>query len=418
SGGGEVYVPPFRFRAVCDLQTGVYLAGDGYQSQIYAVLSGPNAVGPTRPIIGSGGKDLWYHGVRNLAIIGGRLAGTHERGIELISTNGDAHNAMPGGGPSDPKPRIANVYVQDTGAEGVYVGTNMRGARIDDLRTLRATGSGLHVRATDSWFSDISVGATVGPGAGILVEGAANQFVNCKPWQGDDHGWHIKGATLVSLANCVSNDNHSYGLWVEEGQVIAPGFLSDGDQYPCYVSSALGYPWGTGNEIDLTVSRADKYHPVYGIAVSNVRNNSFRVSYLYSFEKTLNQPAADAFQAFVLAGPGSDAFTNSFEYATHAATQTPVVTGGAIAPDAYDGLTVFVTLTANLYVNPLIHRSSIGPGRELRFVFQQDATGGHTVTWHPSYTGAPVVTVAPKTVTMAHFVNTSATFSPIWRQIP
>src|SRR5437763_2866529 len=258
AGGGEVLVPHGYYNAMWDLYPGVVFVGEGRgATYIYA----PPGVGPSRPIVGSGGRDCFYHGLKSLPLVGSVIAlksNKGERGIELISTNGDTLVNSPGGAghPNDAAPIIEDVFVHGTGGLAVYFGTNMRGGWIDKLNVLNCQGGGLLVKASDASFANLYIGGNTG-GPNIEVYGSVNHFVNCKSFWGDPN-WKIEGYD-VTLDSCESQDSSGYGLDVMFGSVVAKSFVSNGDLRACRVSGAVDGYNGGYNDIDMSVCAADRY---------------------------------------------------------------------------------------------------------------------------------------------------------------
>ncbi|MBV8461831.1 MAG: hypothetical protein JO368_00950 [Acidimicrobiales bacterium] len=419
AGGGTVFVPHGYYNAMWDLYPKVVFAGEGRgATQIFA----PTGVGPSRPIVGSGGRDDYQHGIKDMTLVGSVEAlGTNkgERGIELISPNNDAHASPPGGAgyPNDPAPIIEDVQVRATGGLAVYVGTNMRGAWVDKLFVLNAKQGGLRVEATDASFSDLYIGASAG-GPNIQVDGAANHFTNSKAFAsvGGADNWAISG-TNVTLASSESQDSSGLGLDVHFGTVAAADFVSDGDTRAARITGgSAGYNGGY-NDIDMSVSAADRYLPSVGYELNNVANSRLRLRIERDVHTGEPQTAA-GFVAFKNVFTTNDLVRNELSVQGQDVTQSPAVTNGALTPDALQGLTVNVTLTGNTRINALSDAlKTVTPGKDLTFILTQDHTGGRGVTWDGTYIGAPAVNPAPGDTTTATFKNVSTTNTPRWKLV-
>lgn len=103
------------------------------------------------------------------------------------------------------------------------------------------------------------------------------------------------------------------------------------------------------------------------------------------------------------------------DHSTNAVTPSG---GGTVTPDVHVATTLAIQLPAgNITIAAPTAGSAIGPypGQRLTFVITQDGTGGRTVTWNAAYVGAPLVDPTASAVTVATFINTGSTASPVWR---
>jgi hypothetical protein len=215
-GGGTVKLPKGTYIATgLKIRTHVKLLGDGVATKI------KNPSNVTTDVISIYDDNTYGFSIENLQIDGNSGNGCTGDGIHLNRTNGAT------GAPTsevyesgDGWFRLENIDIYNCGKDGLYIGNNCREGRYFSISTSWNKRHGLFNEAgSDNHFFAISSYAN--GQNGILDQGGANHFTNCKSWgngrtsygQSTRYaGWKAYGAWATSYISCETQENAGHGF--------------------------------------------------------------------------------------------------------------------------------------------------------------------------------------------------------------
>lgn len=406
-GGGVVYAGPGSYVGSIVIKPRVLLVGAGWSTVFKAV---PASVVP----VVTAGNDAYQFALRDFAVDAAGLA-NGVNAVHLVSYNDvlkTTGSNPPGyfGGSSDPCPVIDNLFLHNAPGIGLYLGVNMREARVTRIMSWMNGSHGFYVNASDAYFAQCSAGANAGNG--WVVNGSVNLFVQCKGWYSGypsavaGNGWEITAAAVgTMMVQCQSQDNGSRGYHLNGCTGLTMrGCTAGGD-----IGSAILVSNGaTRNVIDIYNGRADRAFSGGMLVIDGATcvGNTFYMSY----DSQPNTLTAVGF----LNGAGAG---NEYVWAGSDSLLALGNTAGAVTPNPRLNKKLSLTATGNITINAVANGNAL-PGQEMVITITQDATGNRTVTWNAQYTlGGANLNKRPSGRTSYRFLNVSTTVAPVWQLI-
>jgi hypothetical protein len=296
-------------------------------------------------------------------------------------------------GPTLANHLIRNLRIEGVAGTGLYMGFDTRSSLVENVVTYFCDEYGMRMQVwSDNQMSNVDIGQS--GLAGLYVQGGGGtRFSSVKVWlsgyvdQGNSAtnscGVYFRDAESCMFSNLNTQENFGPGLVVFGATAPVKGtvcnLLSDSDNiganshpaaqlnnsvsglFNVSVQSNLssryvtaGYPTGTGV-------------PFVGVTLVPETSVNNRVT-LNAIDGAVTWPMG------VLASP-----SNTIDLCRVPTTSTPT---GTLAPNVYRHHTNVVALSGPLTIsNPVILPRAVPTGQTYRFVINQDATGGHAITW-------------------------------------
>jgi hypothetical protein len=278
-------------------------------------------------------------------------------------------------------------------------GVNLPESRINDVLIQHCNGYGLDVLGRDSDFTNVTVGnCAKSRNNNIRIKGAGNKFTQCRSWwAGRDldtttwaateyraaHGWEIDGSggapdtQLLTLSNCLGQDCSDTGFFLHgANNVQIVGADASGNKLKAVHMDAC-----TDIAIDFQIkpSGGGYSQVATGLDLITTTNLRARMNYGAGLISTTVVSGADTSHTIEINR------SNGYETVAYAATVTPNLVNG--------GRKLIGPLTGNISVNT---PTNPWKGARMTLMFQQDATGGRTITlpatikatWTPSLTAS------------------------------
>lgn len=182
---------------------------------------------PAGYLISLANVNVYAAGVYGLTVNCNKAAQTN-----VVSGIGFDNTAGTGFPYADPKHTVSECYVVNSNGNGYWAGNVGRGSTFQNLYANSCAGTGLLINATDSFFKDIVVGACgtginstgannrhIGlkafgsTGAGILVNGQRDTFVDCESQDNAGDGYTlVSGDRDITLIGCLADSNQTNGF--------------------------------------------------------------------------------------------------------------------------------------------------------------------------------------------------------------
>jgi hypothetical protein len=408
--GGIVFVPAGSYFCNVVIMDGIGLAGAGKLATKLCALPGSSTdVITLTQALGSFSPNQWS--IRDLTVEGFAGFGCTGRGAYL-STNNEVgiSGASAFDGLNDMNAGMSDVVIKNPGGTGLFVGKNVRESHFRDVFISNAGGNGFDVQCNDSFFTNCSSG--VARMNGFNVPGNAVSFTGCKSWYSGRDNWYIPGGQN-HLSNCEGQDNNNGSsgadLRVYGSDNLVSNFRCDGGKgHALYIGGAAVF-----NRIDATIGHADLGTYIAALTLDAYNIGAQPAQNRIHIQAELNGNAFNFAGGAHFFNPinGAVMGTNLLQLQNEFWGIT-YVKAGPYSLYPWDGRTKVVSLGA-APTSILPASTECYPGQEVVFVFQQDSTGGRTVTWDSHYqVGAFLVGPAPNSVSSIHLVNIATTRGP------
>ena len=402
-GGGVVYIPAGTYvTGPLVIKNQVWIRGAGIYATTLKLAdsSDDNLLTSYKATSTESNALLWA--VQDLRLDGNKSNQASGSGIyvELSSsqTAGDVVN--------DARWLIDNVFIENCKEHGFEQVSSRSEGRIINLHVFDCDGHGFRIAGSDTFIVSSNVGAC--GLAGFYISGSSVRIVNSKAWfngtvtSASGHGFHLNGSSPggVSLTNCEAQDNDGAGFKIESSshRVTLTGCVADsngkGSTTPISGDgSYAGYEISSSRNITIVgcISYERRYDGVNSAQrcalkiTSSAEQNNIDISHsAASGGAVVNQP---------LHGDSTSVNGNNIRFNAQGGHQA-VSYASSITPNPYEGEFISVTLTGNITVNNVSNTTGQGSGTyprgqhagaRMTFIFTQDGTGGHTVTWGDAY---------------------------------
>jgi len=352
----------------------VDLCGAGSWASTIKAANGLNA-----DVIQASGPKMWGTRIRNLVVDGNKTNQTAGHGVTW-----KAHGNF--------APWLRGTHVVGAGIdvlESVLVinahddGFNIE-AGVSELRVTRCVQSGagrygFGINSADLFFADCTSGGSGKAGFALLGGAAVNRFVNCKSYGVGNDGVYVGGSGFYvnaprnSFVNCEAPECPFDGLEISAG--------GDGTEWRGRVTGVGGNAVtvsdnATDCDIDVIYADGDYGYTVtalVAVGTTGCVRNRIRA-------RSVETPAY-----YTAGATGASALANTFDI-NNERGQQKVAYAAAVTPDPYLGGTLDIgTLTAAITINDPSTGASTDAkahvGSRLTFLFRQDGTGGHAITW-------------------------------------
>lgn len=278
---------------------------------------------------------------------------------------------------------ILNVHVRHVAGTGIFWGYRMRSSLVDNVNIYKCDGYGFHGKVfSDNTMQNVDVGQSGLHGI-YLVNCFNNKLSNIKSWYSGriEHGsagiYQRNGATNV-YSNILAQENSGtgmvmYGVDSPITAVTVHGLNSDSDNSQGS-SSNFGLMLNNVRHsiFDLTVSSQAPLaaRPFAGVAVTNSAENKIVANV---------DPSVVTWKL-----AGNSIGDNDIDLCRGTAVSTP--SDGTVAVSVYQHSEQRVTLIGDATVdNPSTPDGQSPIGLRYKFVFRQDDSGGHALTWSSAY---------------------------------
>jgi hypothetical protein len=335
--------------------------------------------------------DATYIILRDFLIDGNRSSQTGSAAaIYLDNTKGSVGGVLA-------RHLIHNVHVRNVAGTGLYWGYGMRTSLVDGFTTYACDGYGVHgAGCSDNTFQNMDVGRS--GEHGVYLRGCANsKFSNIKSWysgqlKAGSAGVFQSGGNTNVYSNISTQENTGTGM-VMHGEstaitgVIVQGFVSDSDNTQGSSSNwALELNNVAHSMFDLAVVSEAPQHatPYAGVIFTASSRNKVTATI---------DPTAVTWEL-----AGANIGDNDVDLCRGATTSIP--SENTVSVNVYQHREQRITLTGDRTVNnPAIPVGQPPVGLSYRFVFIQDDSGGHVLTWSSTYR-------IPSTVSLDSAANT------------
>lgn len=174
-----------------------------------------------------------YATVRNLGVR--RQSGQSYNGCGIYINEGTGQEY-------DAAIKLIDLYVYGVGSHGIRLENNsggrLRSCVLQNVRVIAASGNGIYLNCPDTFLNHVDVGDCTGDG--FYIEGANNQFTNCKAWYSDGNGFNIiSGARDNQFTSCVAQDNNLHGFKISGQRATLSACCADSNGYPSDTGSGF-----------------------------------------------------------------------------------------------------------------------------------------------------------------------------------
>lgn len=433
AGGGRVVIPGGGTIGNVTLKARVHLSGLGLATRLMA------KPGTSSPVIGSptdGVTYLYEAQISDLTVVGNKELGCTGDGIFLapnhqVTADLDAIISY-----WDPQFRVTNVNVLWCGRDGVRLdqattsgaGSSRSGA--DTMSGVFVQGSvryGFHVRRYDCFLINCSAGLS--GSHGFMLDCANAKLSNCKSWYSGVNIWpngdtrsftnttsagiYIPtGATGNQITGSESQDDYGYGIDINgTSSNLVKGYSCGGNS----IAGAILRGGANGNDLDITMVKADNPAGLYGVVFDGASTNGNRVKLgIGAYGDSVTGAGSRLFHFQNGALPSSNELDWAYARDTISAYGN---VSGTIGFYPFSAERFTITLTGNTTVAAM-NDGDAYPGQEITVIVTQNATGGWTLTWNAMFKGAPALAIGTgltaNKISTFQFVNVSATDTPSW----
>lgn len=397
AGGGQVLLPEGTWIVSgITLPSKVQLVGVGWSS-ILKLKSASNG-----PVVRNAALGTEWVGIFNLCIDGNTSGQSSDSpGIKFDHTGGDTPGTFTF---ADPHHLVSDVLVRNVRGHGVHLDVKASETRLRNVVVHTATKHGFYLAWGDNFLSDCTAIETGQDGFHLTSAVGSTRLVACKSFYcgtamasatDQGHGFHIAGSRN-QLSACEAQDNYGHGFSIVGNNNVIDTALSDSNGQYAGLTTASG--------VYLKNAQYNTVHVIAGNRDAFTRQDygaylDFATGSCYGNKIRITPFGTTGFGVNVWSvGTGTN---NQVEIG---ASGGMARTGTGVALDAALGTVGYFILTANVTIDHVANR---WPGMVVTYVFQQDGTGGRTVTWGAS--GAYKVPAGWSPVTTANKTN-SITF--------
>lgn len=401
--GGIVFIPAGTYiTGALVIKNRVWLQGVGHQGTILKAKSGTNANLITSYKATGVEANAQFFAIQNLKLDGDKSNQTSGSGIYIEQSS----SQTAGDDANDARWLIENVYLYNFKEHGFRQNGSRSEGRLINVHAFICDGYGFYAGGSDSFFISCNAGSS--GLAGFYITGTSLRFTNCKSWfsgritAASGHGFHIYSNSPggASLSNCEAQDNKGAGFKIESSghRTSLVGCIADsnGTSASTPVSGDGAY---AGYEIsasrNCTIAgcisyerRSDSTNSFQRCALkisSSSISNKISISHsAASGGAVVNQP---------LMGTSDSVSGNSIEFNAQTGYQS-VTYAASVTPNPYQGENIRIALTGNILINNTASTTGQGSGTppsghhegaKMTFIFVQDASGSHTVSWGANY---------------------------------
>lgn len=397
TGGGRVFVPQgIWITGPLVLKHRVWLDGAGMRASELKQVAGANSDSFICNYASSNGTtdpNAQFVSVTNMTLNGNQAQQTAGLGRGVYFAQNPLFGQPSGDEFTDPRQRLENVLIWNFRGNGFEEANGRSETRLFQVHAFFCNGHGF-VPGPDTMMISCVAGS---PGlSGFYLTQPSQRVTACKAFYAGritptvGHGFHLVGTRGVTMVGCEAQDCQAAGLRTEgyTERINVQGFIADSN-------SKRGKNLHAGVELNtLRYSLID--------AVCFERNDpavADTTSALFSAQRHALELETDTFgnridithsahgsavvEAPIMPSANTAALVSrnlirinsqdAYRVGTFAATYTP-------AP--YNGSKIALTLTGNITINAT---TQMHAGIQMTFIFNQDATGGRTVTWNAQY---------------------------------
>lgn len=263
-----------------------------------------------------------------------------------------------------------NLFITDPKKNGIFVSADCRECRMVNVFVNGADEYGFDIRATDCTLVNCTSGAS--GKSGFRCGGPCTRYISCKAFgsgrlvSGDGSGFYIS-QPLQQLIGCQSQDNKEHGFLLYQSGAnknILTGCQAESNKGNSFrLDDSANY-----NRIDGMTNGGDTNKPYTGLSIA--RNSKYNVVNISSFTNTLYMTEGDMTDNSVTINQ-----QNSLQVLPYAKT---------IQPNPYNGSDMKIILTGDLTIKDP-KKGTYHVGTKMRFILEQDATGGRKVTFEALY---------------------------------
>lgn len=404
-GGTVVLVGAYYVNSPILLDTGVWLAGQGWERTVIHLAAAANSA--VVALVGGSGSTSRNYGIRDLTIDGHKESQT--AGVAGI----DFRGSLTGG-------QYANcafgwalrVRVQYTWGHGIW--SSHVENRTEQCFSYRcgtaATHNGMKFDGSDQWILNCTNGESFGDG--IALTGGSHRMIGSKSWWSGYQN-NNRSAGTVKTGNKV-NDSNNFTISARNQLVSA-----------CEAQDASAAGWlisCTHSQIDGTADISGSTHVIlrdakdcqirmnigdgsnHGTTPSliNIWNTNTQRNHVTLNYSNVTTDGANNGTIGGVAGGGAASGWNTILVGPQNVTSA-VTYAATITPDPFLW-GIETTLTGNVTIaNPATDRRA--HGTEFEVVLTQDAIGSRTVTWGADYAATSPINTAAGAVTRWRFRN-------------
>lgn len=310
----------------------------------------------------------------NIEVVGFRINGN--RGNQTLANDGiHFTSTLPGVGLT--RHLVKDMWVTNTKGGGIFMDTACRESLVTGCNLSDCDGVGLFAGWSDGQISDCIVGRS--GLSGVLVRQGL-QLTNVKSWfsgriDSIGRGFEIRDADNAKLVNCWSQENKGHGF-----DVFSTGAGINGVQLlGCTADSDNTSNTGKNgfNIVNAINSRFDVVNRVFAGSAGSPANGMAVGDATVDCEITLNSQGHTSRPIELNNAQGNHVSVNGREGRVRQVTYS-----AAISSDPWQQETIRIFLTGNITVND---PQKSPHGIKLRYIFNQDTTGGRIVTFGASF---------------------------------